>query len=103
LHRLKSDEIWHFYLGGPLTLVEISGDGQMNKTRMGHDILNNQKLQHVVPAGRWFGAYPDDGTEYSLVGCTLSPGFDFRDFEIGKQDELLHDYPATGDLILKLT
>lgn len=63
--------MWHFYLGGPLTLVQISPQGEMKKIILGSNVKNDQCLQYVVPAGHWFGAYPNTETEYSFVGCTV--------------------------------
>lgn len=83
LHRIRSDEVWHFYEGGPLLIYELGPDG-VEITRLGQD-----NPQHVVPAGTWFGARPAPGTRHSLVGCTVAPGFDFADFELAKADALL--------------
>ena len=103
LHRLQADEIWHFYLGGPLTIVEISPSGQVETIIMGSDVKGGQKLQHVVPAGYWFGAYPSKSSPYSFVGCTVSPGFDFADFEMGNRKELLRQFPQAKEIIDRLT
>lgn len=103
LHRLHSDEVWHFYLGGPLTLIQISPEGKVNKIILGQDIKNQQKLQYVVPAGFWFGAYPNQNSGYSFVGCTQSPGFDFSDFEMGDRAKLLKLYPQAKEEIILLT
>ena len=100
LHRLKSDELWHFHLGDPLTLVQIFSD-RMEKETLGSKVTAGEKLQHVVPAGCWFGAYPTGA--YSLVGCTVSPGFDFADFEMGDRKKLLNDFPQATEEIRKLT
>src|SRR3989338_9673532 len=89
LHRIKSDEVWHFYLGGPLILIQISPQGKIDKIILGQDIKNGQRVQHVVPAGFWFCAYPNPQTQFSFVGCTVAPGFDFSDFEMGKRNDLL--------------
>lgn len=103
LHRLKSDEIWHFYIGGPLILVQISPKGEVEEVMLGKDVMAGQKVQHVVPAGYWFGAYPCDGSKYSFVGCTVAPGFEFADFEMGNREELLTQFPHARDVIQKLT
>ncbi len=101
LHRLKSDELWHFYLGSSLTVVQFAPDGKMEKIIVGSDISNGEKLQHTVPAGYWFGSYTNG--EYSLVGCTVSPGFDYADFELAKRSEALLLFPHEKEEILKLT
>ena len=103
LHRLKSDEVWHFYAGGPLTVAQFWPDGRTAETAFGSDLAAGQKFQHVVPAGCWFGAYPGPGTEYSFVGCTVAPGFDFADFELADRAALLREFPGAGELIEKLT
>jgi hypothetical protein len=103
LHRIKSDELWHFYLGGPLTVASLSPKGKVEYTVMGGDTKAGHRLQHMVPAGCWFGAYPAEGAEFSFVGCTVSPGFDFSDFELADRAELLRQFPRAKDLIDKLT
>ncbi len=103
LHRLKSDEMWHFYLGGPLEVTQISPDGKVETTVLGPEIADGQKVQHVVPAGYWFGAMPAKGAAYSFVGCTVAPGFDFSDFEIGKRKDLLKTFPKAKAAIERLT
>ncbi|MCB2263987.1 MAG: cupin domain-containing protein [Candidatus Thiosymbion ectosymbiont of Robbea hypermnestra] len=90
-HRLKSDELWHFYSGESLTLVEITLSGLLKKTRIGPALADGEFPQHVVPANHWLSAYPNG--EYSLVGCTLAPGFECEDFELGRKETLLREYP----------
>lgn len=99
LHRIQSDEVWHFYGGDPLMVVEIDRAGELKTTRLGGDLADGAVFQHVVPAGVWFGAAPaDDGRTgtagYALVGCTVAPGFDFADFELADRTVLLAEYPA---------
>jgi predicted cupin superfamily sugar epimerase len=103
LHRIKSDEVWHFYSGGPLTVARIRADGAVEETLLGPDLAAGQQVQHVVPAGCWFGAYPAPGAGFSFVGCTVAPGFDFDDFELGGRGELLKEFPQAAGLIKKLT
>lgn len=103
LHRILSDEVWHFYLGDPLTVVEIDSTGKVIKTILGRDVLRGQKVQHVVMAGHWFGAYPNDGGTFSFVGCTVAPGFDFADFEMAKREDLLKVFPHAREVIERLT
>jgi len=93
LHRIKQDEIWHFYLGGRMRLYMISPEGEYQEVILGQDILNGELLQYVVPAGWWFGAAPAEGVEYSLVSCTVAPGFDFADFEIADKEKLIAQFP----------
>ncbi|MFA6091858.1 MAG: cupin domain-containing protein [Elusimicrobiota bacterium] len=103
LHRLRSDELWHFHLGGPLTITEILPNGAVRRTLLGPEVLAGQKLQHAVPSGAWFGAEPAPAAEYALVGATVSPGFDFSDFEMGRQQELVARFPHARKIIENLT
>jgi len=82
LHRIKSDEIWYFHDGQTLEIIELDESGNETITRLGKNILDGDVLQHVVLAGRWFGARPSEGASFCLVGCQVSPGFDFKDFEL---------------------
>ncbi len=99
LHKILQDEVWHFYQGGPLRLVMISPEGQLTEITMGTG--PDEHLQYVVPAGFWFGAEPKSGAEFSLVGCTVAPGFEFQDFTLGTQKDLLQKFPQHGELIAK--
>jgi uncharacterized protein len=103
LHRIQADEVWHFYAGDPLIVVEIDGAGGLKTTRLGGDLAAGAVYQHVVPAGAWFGATPAEGGRFALVGCTVAPGFDFADFELADRATLLAGYPAHRDWILRLT
>jgi predicted cupin superfamily sugar epimerase len=82
MHRIKSDEIWYHHDGGDLEILEIDEAGNEVITLLGKSLHEGSKLQRVVKAGRWFGARPATGSEFCLVGCQVSPGFDFRDFEL---------------------
>lgn len=98
LHRLKQDEMWHFYLGAP-----AAGDSQAGWDRrrnpLGQDVLNGQYLQYTVPSGCWFGATPAEGSDFALVGCTVAPGFDFADFEMADPDVLGQTFPHAAGLV----
>ena len=102
-HKIKSDEVWHFYYGDALIVYEIDQQGQVIEHRLGCDPENNERFQCVISAGNWFAARLAPGGEYALVGCTVSPGFDFTDFELAKQQELIATYPAHQQLIKELT
>jgi predicted cupin superfamily sugar epimerase len=102
-HRIKSDEMWHSYLGGPLHIVEIDWAGRLLETTLGRDVARGESLTHVVKAGNWFASYPGPDTEYSFVGCTVAPGFDFQDFELADRRELVGWYPEYAQLIERLT
>jgi uncharacterized protein len=82
LHRIKSDEIWYFHDGDALDIIELDDKGDEIITRLGRAIDRGEVLQHVVRANTWFGARPAPGSSFSLVGCQVTPGFDFRDFEL---------------------
>ena len=103
MHRLRGDEIFHFYLGDPVELLQIKADGAGEIVVLGQDIISGMKLQHVVPAGAWQGSRLRAGGGYALLGTTVAPGFDYQDFEIGKRDELLGQFPMYKELILELT
>lgn len=82
LHRIKSDEIWYYHDGDAIEIIEIDESGEETITTLGKNISSGEKLQHVVMAGRWFGARLPKNSSFCLVGCQVSPGFDFRDFEL---------------------
>ena len=94
-HRIKSDETWHFYAGGPMELYILKDPVHLETIRMGQ----GEQLQIVVPANHWFAAAPIEGANYCLMGCTLSPGFDFRDHDMARADELISLYPEQAHTI----
>lgn len=103
-HRIKSDEIWHFYAGSSLLLHII--EEKEEKTRLldislGSNIDNNETFQAVIKSGSWFAASVIDDDSYSLVGCTLSPGFEYRDWEVGYMQTLSRLYPQYKSVIEK--
>lgn len=102
-HRIKSDEVWHFYYGDPLVVYELDEAGNLTQHQLGNDPEKGQQFQCVIKAGNWFASRPQQGSEYSLVGCTVSPGFDFADFELAEQEPLAKEYPAHEALIRQLT
>ncbi|MVM39798.1 hypothetical protein GO730_22945 [Spirosoma sp. HMF3257] len=108
LHRIQSDEVWHFYAGGPLEIFVISPTGELTVIRLGNRLHQGEVFQAVVPAGCWFGSKPllnastEDAT-FSLVGCTVAPGFDFNDFEIANRAALLQEFPQHRAVIDLLT
>ncbi|HSC33898.1 MAG TPA: cupin domain-containing protein [Thermodesulfobacteriota bacterium] len=103
IHRLKSDEVYHFYMGDPVELVLIHPSGTIKVIFLGHDIRAGQFVQAVVPAGIWQGAFLLDGGRFALMGATVAPGFDFPDTELGVREELLEQYPQHKDIIIRLT
>jgi predicted cupin superfamily sugar epimerase len=98
-HKIKSDETWHFYYGDALIVYEIDQAGHLIEHRLGNDPEKDEHFQCVITAGNWFAARVADGGAYTLCGCTVSPGFDFADFELAKRDELLAQYPQHASLI----
>lgn len=102
-HRIKSDEIWHFYAGGDLCLHIISPAGELNTVVLGTDFRSGRYFQWVVPAGFWFAAEPAPETEFSLVGCTVAPGFDFNDFELARAQTLAKEFPQHQKIIERLS
>jgi predicted cupin superfamily sugar epimerase len=103
MHRLKCDEMFHFYLGDPVTMLQLHPDGSSEIITLGHDILNEQKVQVLVPKGTWQGAFIQSVGKFSLMGCSVAPGFDEADFELGDRETLLAKYPDMRELILRLT
>lgn len=103
LHRIQSDEMWHFYKGAPTEIIEITLAGELIKTILGNNMELGEVPQYVVKAGHWFGSRVYGNGEYSLVGCTVAPGFDFSDFEMGEADFLKSKYPKHTQIIDALT
>jgi len=101
-HRIRSDECWHFYEGQTLLIHILHPGGQLETIALGNDFFNGAVYQYVVPAGCWFASEPAPGSLYSLTGCTVSPGFDFADFELANADSLANEYPAYQSLIRRL-
>ena len=103
LHKIKSDETWHFYQGDALEVIEITEDGNLAVTNIGPDILNGETFQYTVKANTWFGSRVKSGGSFSLVGCTVYPGFDFSDFEMAGRHELIKQFPQHQSIIAELT
>lgn len=102
LHRLKSDEVFHLYEGGPLEIVRLFADGRWDIARLGLNLAAGERPQVVVPAGTWFGTALPEGASHALVGCTVAPGFEFADFELAEGPELEVLYPAAADRIRRM-
>jgi predicted cupin superfamily sugar epimerase len=103
LHRIKQDEIWHFYDGSPILLHVISPEGEHSEIVIGNDLSKGEVPQYVVPGGCWFAAEVINQNSYSLTGCTVSPGFSFEDFELKSKAELTSMFPHQQEIISKLT
>ncbi len=103
LHRLNSDEIFHFYLGDPGTMLLLHPDGSSETMVLGPDIINGQRVQMLVPRGTWQGCFLNTGGSFALMGTTVAPAFKFDDFEPADREELVLQYPNQKDLIIQLT
>jgi len=102
-HRIKQDELWHFYDGASLTIHMIDPTGNYSAVKLGKNIQAGETLVTAVKAGWLFGATVNDNRTYGLVGCTVAPGFDFEDFEMPGRAQLLEQYPQHRIIIEKLT
>ncbi len=103
LHRLQTDEVFHFYLGSPVRMLQLLPDGTGGTVILGPDVLGDQQVQIVVPRGAWQGSLLEPGGDFALLGCTVAPGFEYVDYESGRREELLAQYPAFAELITRLT
>jgi len=103
IHRLQSDEIFHFYLGDPVEMLQLFPDGSGRILIIGSDILNGMQPQVIVPRGVWQGSRLLQGGRFALLGTTVSPGFELMDYESGRRDILIESYPQFRDLIIALT
>jgi predicted cupin superfamily sugar epimerase len=103
LHRLRSDEIFHFYGGDPVEMLQLRPDGSGREVVLGSSVLEGSEPQVVVGKGVWQGLRLRVGGTFALLGATVAPGFDFADFELGRRDTLVAAYPAYADRIRVLT
>lgn len=103
LHRIHSDEMWHFYTGSRLTVYVIHPEGSLEEIHLGPDPEAGEAFQAVVKGGCWFGSKVHDPEGYALVGCTVAPGFDFADFELADRQALTRQFPQHAAIISALT
>jgi predicted cupin superfamily sugar epimerase len=103
MHRVASDEVFHFYLGDPVEMLQLGPDGAGKILTLGPDIAGGMRPQVVVPRGVWQGARLRAGGRFALLDATVAPGFEYADYEHGRRDALLEAYPEFRDLILALT
>lgn len=102
-HRIASDEMWHFYAGDTMCIHQIEDGGRHVELKLGPDPDRGELLQAVVPAGRWFACCLAKPDTFALLGCTVSPGFDFADFEMADRAALVARYPEHKSLVERLT
>ena len=102
-HRLKSDEIWHFYIGSSVTIYTINKMENLSEVSLGSNIEKGELFQFQVRAESWLAATVNDTSSYALIGCTVSPGYDYLDFELGDRKKLIERYPQHRSIIEKLT
>jgi predicted cupin superfamily sugar epimerase len=102
MHRLPGEEIFHFYLGDPVEMLQLSSEGNGQVIRMGHDLAAGMTVQHVVLGGLWQGGQLEAGGAFALMGTTMAPGFDYADYESGSRDELIAGWPKWRKMIQKL-
>ena len=101
-HRISSTEMWHFYYGDPLIVHELSSESKHYKQhKIGKNLDNGEEFQAFIPSGAWFAA--ETKGNYSLVGCTVAPGFEFEDFELAEGESLCQLFPKHRELIQRLT
>ena len=103
LHRILTDEAYHFYLGDPVIMLQLHRDGSSDLTTLCQGLGRGQKVQVVVPHGTWHGSHLGDGGRFALLGSTMAPGFDFSDYAHGEREALFMKFPDRRKLIERLT
>ncbi len=103
MHKLRSDEIFHFYLGDPVEMLQLYPDGSSKRIILGNRILEDMQVQVIVPKDVWQGAKLINGGDFALLGTTVAPGFDYIDYVQGERKELIKKYPENKNLIKELT
>ncbi|MCK6612335.1 MAG: cupin domain-containing protein [Bacteroidia bacterium] len=102
-HRIAAEEHWHFYDGQTLCVYVIQHNGELSCIRLGRNLSAGEVLHAVIPAGAWFGSRCEVENGFSLVGCTVAPGFDFADFELANRENLTRQFPVHKKIIQELT
>lgn len=103
LHKLPTDEIYHFYLGDPVEMLLLDPDGRSERVVLGHDVMRGQRVQFVAPRDVWQGSRLVAGGKFALLGTTMAPGFTLSDFAPGERDALVRAYPGEAEMIRALT
>lgn len=103
MHRLPTDEVFHFYLGDPVEMLQLHPDGHGEVLRLGTDLHSGQRPQLLAPGGVWQGSRLVPGGQLALLGTTVAPGFEYADYTSGRREELIAAYPAFAEMIASLT
>jgi hypothetical protein len=103
MHKLSSDEVFHFYLGDAVEMLQLWPDGSGKRVVLGQDLARGELMQTVVPQGVWQGSRLVAGGKVALLGCTVSPGFDYADYESGEREALGGKWPKWAEMIRGLT
>jgi uncharacterized protein len=103
IHRVTSDEVFHFYAGDPVEMLQLWPDCTGKILTIGNDLAAGHEPQIIVPAGVWQGCRLERGGEWALMGCTVAPGFEYADYQAGDRGELTAAYPKFAELIVSLT
>ena len=103
LHRLPTDEIFHFYLGDPVIMLQLHPDETSETIVLGHKIDEDEHVQVCVPKGTWQGSFLKEGGKFALMGTTMAPGFDFSEYETGDRNFLIQKYPNQKNFIIRLS
>ncbi len=103
LHRLKADEVYHFYAGSSADMIQIDEVGKIKRITLGSDIMKGEVPQVVVPKGTWQAMRLPRGGSWSLVGTTMSPGFEYEDFELGDREQLIRAFPGLKNDIMRFS
>jgi predicted cupin superfamily sugar epimerase len=103
MHRVRGHEMFHFYLGDPVEMLQLKQDGSGEVILLGQDIAGGMRLQHTVPGGVWQGLRLRTGGKYALLGTTMAPGFEYEDYETGKRLELSAQFPEYSAMLAGLT
>ncbi len=103
LHRLPGTEVFHFYLGDPVVMLQLTTDGMSRTITLGNDLLNGQQPQVVVRGQIWQGCRLAPGGKWALMGTTMSPGFDYKDYQNGEREHLIAQYSGAAAKIREYT
>jgi uncharacterized protein len=103
MHKLPTVEVFHFYLGDPVEMLNLYPDGSHERVTLGQDIMRGQRVQHVVPVNVWQGCYVLPPGKFALMGTTMAPGYTDEDYVGGQREALIRHYPYEAALITRLT